>query len=111
MVGDLLAEQGVLQLEVEHHGHPVQVEPGVEQGRDAAEALDIVRAVEPGAARSATGFEQTGPLVRAQVLHPGADQLGGNRDAEDTHCGVGHHAHERSPFVGQMCLQYSVWVM
>ena len=58
-----------------------QVEPGLEQVADAAQPVQVIGAVAAGAALGALGFEQPARLVGAQVLHPRADQFGGDRDA------------------------------
>ena len=41
---------------------------------------DVVGAVAAGAAGGAFGFEQAAGFVEAQVLHAGADELGGDGD-------------------------------
>ena len=74
---------GVLCFEIEDHGDAGEVEAGVEQVADAAEAVEVVGAVAAGAAVGAGWLEQAAGFVEAQVLYAGADQFGGDRDAVD----------------------------
>ena len=69
-------------LESQHHRDPGEVETFVQQRGDLPQPLDVLQAVEPRAAWGALRIHQAGLLTRAQILHPGAHHVCGNRDSE-----------------------------
>ncbi len=72
---------GVLRFQIEDLADAGQVQPGLEQVPDSAQPVQIVSAVAARPALAALGLQQPTRLIRAQVLHPHADQLGRRRDA------------------------------
>src|SRR5215211_4693889 len=96
LVGDLAAQSSGFGLEPQHHRDPGQIEALIEKCSDLPESRDVVQAVEPGAPRSALRIDQAGLLVRAQILHPGADHTGGDGDAEETNSWVIRISHPSS---------------
>jgi HSP20 family protein len=79
----LLAQSGVVGLEFEYGGDSGQVEPTGEQLADAHQTGKVVLAVQPGAALGALRLEESALLIGAEVLDPGADDVGSNGDAVD----------------------------
>src|SRR5581483_9785674 len=90
-LGQLLAQVLVLVLQLDHPAHALQVEPGVGELLDAAQAVDVPLAVAATAAAGAGRVDQAPPLVDAQGLRVHASQLGGHGDDVDGQVLAVHH--------------------
>jgi hypothetical protein len=84
LVVEFRAQPVVGRFKVQDGGDTGQVESGRQQLTDAAEPVEVGRAVPAGSPLGALGVDEPVTLVGAQVLRTGTDQLGGNRDAVDT---------------------------
>ena len=90
----LVAQPGVLGLQLHHAADALEVHPlGGELG-DAAQHLDVGVGVATVAALRARRVEQAAPLVLAQRLRMHAGELGGDRDHVDgSRAPLSHHSH------------------
>lgn len=72
------AELGVVGFELEDGGDAGEVEPGVEKVADATEPVEVVGAVEAGAAVGAGGLEKSAAFVESQALRVQPDEFRGD---------------------------------